>query len=87
MGAIDAIRSMIGLRVPEDVMLAGFDDIPAAAWLAYDLTTFVQDAPLMVEKALEIVSSTAVARASPGEIRMVVPARLIERGTTPSLGT
>ena len=86
MGAIDAIRSMIGLRVPEDVMLAGFDDIPAAAWLAYDLTTFVQDAPLMVEKALEIVSSTTVAGASPGEIRMVVPARLIERGTTRSLG-
>jgi DNA-binding LacI/PurR family transcriptional regulator len=82
MGAIDAIRKVVGLRVPEDVMIAGFDDIPAAAWLAYDLTTFVQDAPLMVEEALNIVSSTTASHAPAGEIRIVVPARLIERGTT-----
>jgi len=82
MGAIDAIRKTIGLRVPEDVMIAGFDDIPAAAWLAYDLTTFVQDAPLMVDEALRIVSSSTASHASPGEIRVVVPARLVERGST-----
>ena len=32
MGAIDAIRKKIGLRVPEDLMVAGFDNIPAASW-------------------------------------------------------
>lgn len=82
MGAMDAIRKVAGLRVPEDVLIAGFDDIPAASWLAYDLTTFIQDAPMMVEEALNIVSSTTVSHASAGEIRIVVPARLIERGTT-----
>ena len=82
MGAIDAIRRVVGLRVPEDVMIAGFDDIPAASWLAYDLTTFIQDAPMMVQEALNIVISTTVSHASAGEIRIVVPARLIERGTT-----
>ena len=85
MGAIDAIRRVVGLRVPEDVMIAGFDDIPAASWLAYDLTTFIQDAPMMVEEALKIVSSTTVSHPSAGEIRIVVPARLIERGTTRQL--
>jgi DNA-binding LacI/PurR family transcriptional regulator len=63
-------------------MIAGFDDIPEAAWLAYDLTTFVQDAPLMVDEALRIVSSSTASHASPGEIRIVVPARLVERGST-----
>ena len=82
MGAMDAIRKTVGLRVPEDVVIAGFDDIPAASWLAYDLTTFVQDAPLMVDEAIRIVSSTTVSHASAGEIRIVVPARLIERGST-----
>ena len=82
MGAMDAIRKTIGLRVPEDVMIAGFDDIPAASWLAYDLTTFVQDAPLMVDEAIRIVSSTTVGHASSEETRIVVPAGLVERGST-----
>ena len=38
-GAIDALRKKLGMRVPEDVIVAGFDDIPAAAWASIDLTT------------------------------------------------
>jgi DNA-binding LacI/PurR family transcriptional regulator len=80
-GAMDALRRTLGLRVPEDVMVAGFDDIPAASWGAYDLTTFVHDGALMVEEALAILrrAETGEAGAS-GEV--VVPARLVERGTT-----
>ena len=33
MGAMDAVRSC-GLRVPEDVSILGFDDIPQAASVA-----------------------------------------------------
>ena len=45
-GAIDALRETLCMRVPEDVIVAGFDDIPAAAWASIDLTTFVQDGAL-----------------------------------------
>jgi DNA-binding LacI/PurR family transcriptional regulator len=31
-GVIDAIRTRLRLRVPEDVLVAGFDDIPMAGW-------------------------------------------------------
>jgi DNA-binding LacI/PurR family transcriptional regulator len=82
MGAMDAIRQKVGLRIPEDVMVAGFDGIPSAAWGAYDLTTFVQDASQMVDEALKIVGSTTATHASAGELRIVLPARLIERGST-----
>ena len=41
-GAIDALRSEAGVRVPQEVMIAGFDDIPAAAWAPYSLTTVRQ---------------------------------------------
>ncbi|GAB4567521.1 MAG: hypothetical protein Kow0047_19740 [Anaerolineae bacterium] len=41
MGALDALRDM-GLRVPEDVSLVGFDDIPAASEMQPPLTTVHQ---------------------------------------------
>ncbi len=44
MGAMDALRRKVGLSVPGDVLVAGFDDIPAAAWASYDLTTVIRPA-------------------------------------------
>ena len=81
-GAIDAIRSRTSLRAPEDVLLAGFDDIAMAGWAAYDLTTFVQDARLMVSETIRVLQTAEDARAPLGEVHLVLPARLIERGST-----
>lgn len=81
MGAIDAIRAQGG-RVPADVMVAGFDGIPAAAWGAYDLTTFEQDAATMVERAVEIVTTTTATHRPAGELAVTVSPRLVERGST-----
>ena len=39
---MDVIRFELGMRVPEDVSVVGFDDVPSAAWPAYNLTTFRQ---------------------------------------------
>ncbi|MEZ5862712.1 MAG: substrate-binding domain-containing protein [Geminicoccaceae bacterium] len=81
-GAIDAIRKTVGLRVPEDVQVAGYDDIPAAAWAAYDLTTLAQDSPSMVEASLAIFRSATTSASPLGGVRTTVPVRLVERGTT-----
>ena len=80
-GAIDALRRT-SLRVPDDVMVAGFDDIAMAGWAAYDLTTFVQDAPQMVSETIRVLQRAEDGRAPLGEINLVLPARLIERGST-----
>lgn len=80
-GAIDGLRGL-GLAVPDDVLVAGFDDIPAAAWGGYDLTTFVQDGPHMVDEAIRILARAEGAHGPVGEVAVVVPARLIERATT-----
>lgn len=42
MGAMDAIRYELGLRVPEDIAVTGFDDVPQASSPHYELTTYRQ---------------------------------------------
>lgn len=42
-GALDAIRQDLGLSIPRDVKLVGFDDIPQAGWGSYRLTTIRVD--------------------------------------------
>lgn len=81
-GLIDAIRAAGGYRIPEDVMVAGFDGIPPAAWQAYDLTTFEQDAVTMVQRAIEIATTTISAGPSTGGIGVTVSPCLVERGST-----
>jgi DNA-binding LacI/PurR family transcriptional regulator len=81
-GAIDAVRRIVGLRVPQDVLVAGFDDVPEASWDAYDLTTIVQDVPSMVVEAMSILESMISSSGSSGGTLRVVPGRLVERSTT-----
>lgn len=52
---MDTLRSEIGLRIPDDVSVVGFDDVPPASWAAYDLTTVRQRTNLMVERTVEIL--------------------------------
>lgn len=82
-GALDALRRS-GRRVPEDVLVAGFDDVPAASWSSFDLTTVVQDLPAMVTAAIDVLQARmADTDADPTDgVVKTVPVRLIERATT-----
>ena len=51
LGAIDAARSL-GLRVPQDVSVAGFDNVPQAAWAAYQLTTIAQPMDALLDATM-----------------------------------
>ncbi|MEP2530420.1 LacI family DNA-binding transcriptional regulator [Shimia sp.] len=52
---MDTLRYELGLRVPEDVSVVGYDDVPASGWPAYDLTTVRQPANRMVASTIEIL--------------------------------
>lgn len=52
---MDVLRAELGLRVPQDVSVVSYDDVPAAAWKAYDLTTIRQPADQMVEAAVTML--------------------------------
>ncbi len=83
MGALDALRYKIGLRVPDDVMLAGFDDIPEGRRAPYHLTTVRQPIDAMVDEALSILHLEEPDRPIERGIDRPIPGRLIWRSTIP----
>lgn len=52
---MDRLRSDMGLRVPEDISIVGYDDVPMAAWGAYDLTTLRQPVNQMVDATVSLL--------------------------------
>ena len=56
MGAMDAIRYELGLRVPEDVSVVGFINSAEAAWNSYRLTTVSVDVELMCRKSVAMLA-------------------------------
>lgn len=83
MGAIDALRDKLGIRVPQDLLVAGFDDIPEAHRPPYRLTTVRQPIEQMVEQTLAIMHLedplTPIARG----VDVALTTRLIWGATTP----
>jgi len=79
-GAIDALRHDLGVRVPQDCAVIGFDNIREAAWQAYDLTTIGVDLHERVQALRRMVAARA---ASPQGRSMVetIRARLVVRGS------
>ncbi|HBP32034.1 MAG: LacI family DNA-binding transcriptional regulator [Advenella sp.] len=77
--AMDVLRQEFCLRVPEDVGVIGFDDVPQASWGAYQLTTVYQRVEPMVDATVELLLEQMR-----GEVRareIVVPCMLVERKT------
>lgn len=55
---MDVLRHELGLRVPEDVSVVGFDDVPPARWPAYNLTTIRQNVDVMVAETVATLLSS-----------------------------
>jgi len=83
MGVIDTLRHRLGLRVPEDVMVAGFDDIPEARRAPYQLTTVRQPIQKMIDETLDMLHLDDPQKPIEPGIDRVVPTGLIWRNTVP----
>ncbi len=55
LGAIDAARAR-GIRVPEDLSIAGFDNIPQGAWDGYQLTTIAQPLNVLLDATIQVLA-------------------------------
>jgi DNA-binding LacI/PurR family transcriptional regulator len=83
MGAMDTLRFEYRLRIPDDLMLAGFDDIPDGARPSYNLTTVRQPIDRMVEETLSILHLDDPHRPIERGIDRPIQGEMIWRGTIP----
>lgn len=78
---LDTLRHEMGLDVPGDVAIVGYDDVPLAAWPAYNLTTMRQPVNRMVEATVEALIDRIDDPTQPAQ-RVEIDSPLIQRGTT-----
>lgn len=86
LGVLHAARNELGLKIPRDFSLVGFDDIPAAAWSGHMLTTIRQPIRRMIREAVDMLITLMTDRDSPAETR-IFSGELILRDTVPMPGS
>lgn len=79
-GVLDGARS-IGVRVPDDLWVVGFDNIDMAAWESFDLSTVNQPTEDIVATGIELLKRR-IADPSVEPERVTLPCSLVVRGST-----
>ncbi|HTN63029.1 MAG TPA: substrate-binding domain-containing protein, partial [Devosia sp.] len=79
-GVIDALRHELGLRVPEDVKVVGFDDIAQSHWKSYNLTTVKFDLEERVRALVRLILRR-LSEPKAAALQETLQTRLVVRGT------
>jgi DNA-binding LacI/PurR family transcriptional regulator len=72
----------VGIKVPEQVSVIGFDDIPEAEFFSPPLTTVRQDFGEVGRRCLEVLVRRIELHTDDGAERALVPAELVVRAST-----
>lgn len=74
LGAMDVARYEFGLKIPEQLSVIGFDDVPIASWPVYNLTTIRQPINRMMDAIIDLIdnqedgTATSQYKLHPGEL-------------------
>ena len=80
-GALDACIKL-NVRVPDDVSIIGFDDIPMASWSMISLTTIRQSIGEIGAKAARRIVARIEGKTGAAVAATVLPTSFVQRGTT-----
>jgi DNA-binding LacI/PurR family transcriptional regulator len=83
LGGSDALRREGGVRIPEDIAVAGFDDIAMASWPSYALTTYRQPIQQLVDDTVTQITSSSEPRGR----HVSIPGELVIRASTTGQAT
>ncbi len=80
-GFIEGVQEGIGLTVPQDISVIGYDDIAMANWPSHCLTTVAQPLEEMMTATVALAAELATTKNVPPRILHIAPGPLIERRT------
>lgn len=78
---MDVLRFELNLRIPDDVSVAGFDDVPPARWPSYNLTTIRQNVDDMVAETVATLMHS-IRQGEGAARRIILDGALVQRGST-----
>jgi DNA-binding LacI/PurR family transcriptional regulator len=76
-----------GRRVPEDVSVVGFDDVPEAGYFIPPLTTVRPDFRAVADQALQLLLSQLSAQVRPSELVELAPRLVVRRSVAAPRGS
>ncbi|WP_057463650.1 LacI family DNA-binding transcriptional regulator [Pseudovibrio sp. POLY-S9] len=80
LGVLNAAKSILNLRVPEDVAVVGSDNMPMAAWPCFDLTAATNPIDEIVQNLMNTLEAR-LADPDQQEMSVVVEPELVIRGS------
>lgn len=80
-GFIEGVQEGLGLKVPEDVSVIGYDNITMAGWPSHRLTTVAQPLEEMMAATVDLARKLAAEALTDQRILRVPPGPLVQRGT------
>lgn len=78
---MDVIRGEFDLKIPDDISVVGYDDVPEAGWPSYNLTTVEQPIEKMITATVEILLEQ-MEHKQVKPTQKVAEAGLVVRGST-----
>lgn len=79
-GALSVARDIMGMKVPEDLSITGFDNVEMAEWPCFNLTTVRNPMREITDEIMRLLVERIADPNKPGEA-IWVDAELVERGT------
>ncbi|GAA0181461.1 LacI family DNA-binding transcriptional regulator [Clostridium sediminicola] len=81
LGVMDVARFELGISIPKDLSVIGFDDIPEASRAVYSLTTIYQPIEQMVDATIKLLQERVENR-NVEPVLQLFEGKLIERSST-----
>lgn len=80
-GIMDVARFEFGIKIPEQLSIAAYDDMDASTLASYQLTAVQQQSDLLAHTAVQLLQKAIGGTASPNVETVYVPPTLVMRGS------